>query len=238
MDNKIYKILVVDDETDIAVLLVALLSAAGFITSCALNGEMALNIFNTNSFDLILLDLVLPGITGLEICKIIRRKSQIPIIMLTGRSDNNTQLECLQNGADDYVTKPFINEILLARIKRLLDLFHNNGTEQKIPDLRFNDGYIEFDFIGGVISVAGIPLKLTAIEFKILKTLVGDNGKLVDYERLVTKVWGQYSEYYRHNLQVHVNNLRKKIEPNFHEPRYILNSPQFGYRFGGENLIK
>ena len=219
-------ILVVDDEPQIRRVMRATLSAQGYTILEAANGEAALEQFRRERPDLILLDINMPGVDGLETCRQIRATSSVPIIVLTVRSSEKDKVHSLDAGADDYVTKPFGMEELLARIRAAL---RRTSSAEALAPIATKDLNINFD--SRVISVRGKPVHLTPKEFELLRQLAVDQGKPMTHRRLLQAVWGpDYGDEIEY-LRVVVNQLRKKIEADPSRPKYIVTEPWVGYRF-------
>lgn len=223
------KILVVDDEPQVRRVMRATLTAEGYTISEARNGEEALQSFRSQAPDIILLDVNMPGMDGLEACRQIRRNSDVPIIMLTVRSAERDKVLALDAGADDYVVKPFGMQELLARIRAAL---RRTLPQDKMPPFVSKDLCIDFE--ARRVTVRRREVHLTPKEFEVLRQLVANQGKPLTHRRLLQSVWGpdygNESEY----LRVTVNQLRKKIEPDPAHPRFILTEPWVGYRFEPE----
>lgn len=219
-------ILVVDDEPQIRRVLRSTLSFRGYVISEASSGEEAIELARKSKPDLILLDLNLPGISGIETCREIRSWSAVPIIMLTVRSAERDKVVALDAGADDYVTKPFGIEELLARVRASL---RRHSAAEALPP--FQSKYLEVDFEERRVMVSGEAIHLAPKEFEVLKQLIAQQGKPVTHRRLLQAVWGpEYGEE-TENLRVVINQLRKKIEKDPSQPKYILTEPWVGYRF-------
>jgi two-component system, OmpR family, KDP operon response regulator KdpE len=219
-------ILVVDDEPQIRRVLRTTLSFRGYVISEAASGEEALELARKLKPDLILLDVNLPGISGIETCREIRCWSDAPIIMLTVRSAERDKVVALDAGADDYVTKPFGIEELLARVRASLRRF---SAEEGVPAFQSKDFSVDFE--ARRVTVAGEEVHLAPKEFEVLKQLIASQGKPVSHRRLLQSVWGpEYGEE-TENLRVVINQLRKKIEKDHSQPRIILTEPWVGYRF-------
>ena len=220
------KVLVVDDEPQIRRVLRATLSARGYTLLEAHDGMEAILKSRSERPDLILLDMNLPGMDGLETCREIRSNSSAPIIMLTVRSSENDKVRALDAGADDYVVKPFGIEELLARIRAAL-------RRSPAEDARFilSSKELTVDFERREVKVRDKPVHLTPKEFELLKELALHQGKPVSHRRLLQSVWGpDYGEQTEY-LRVMVNQLRKKLELDSSKPRYIQTEPWVGYRF-------
>ena len=220
------KILVVDDEPQIRRVLRTTLTSQGYTVVEAREGDEALEQVRSERPDLILLDVNMPGISGLQTCREIRSSSDIPIIMLTVRNSEPDKVQALDAGADDYVVKPFGSEELMARIRAAL---RRTSTLESLPP--FRSGELEIDFEKRLVLVKGQPVRLTPKEFELLHQLVANQGKAQGHRRLLQAVWGpDYGEETEY-LRVFINQLRKKIEPDPRNPQYIHTEPWVGYRF-------
>ena len=219
-------ILVVDDEPQIRRVLRSTLSFRGYTIGEAASGEEALERIRKLKPDLILLDVNLPGMSGVEACREIRRFTDAPIIILTVRSAERDKVMALDAGADDYVTKPFGIEELLARVRA--SLRRHPSAEGLAP---FHSKDFSVDFEQRRVTVGSEEVHLAPKEFEVLKHLIANQGKPVTHRRLLQTVWGpEYGEE-TENLRVVINQLRKKIEKDPSQPRYILTEPWVGYRF-------
>jgi two-component system, OmpR family, KDP operon response regulator KdpE len=219
-------ILIVDDEPQIRRVMLATLTSQGYAVVEAKSGEEALDRIRNERADLIILDVNLPGISGLETCREIRASSDVPIIMLTVRNTERDKVQALDAGADDYVVKPFGVEELLARIRAAL----RRAAPGDAPPAFVSDD-LSIDFEKRAVAVKGNPVKLTPKEFELLRQLVVNSGKSQAHRRLLQAVWGpDYGEETEY-LRVFINQLRKKIEPDPQHPRYIHTEPWIGYRF-------
>jgi len=220
-------ILVVDDEPQILRVIRASLPARGYEVKTAPGGEEALDEIRKQMPDLVILDLVMPGVSGLEVCQRIREFSSVPIIVLSAKGSETDKIAALDLGADDYVTKPFSLDELLARIRAVLRRWL--ATESSSPILQVGDITIEAD--ERRVTVAGAEIKLTPKEYDVMKYLVSNAGKVVTHRSLLQAVWGSQSSEQTEYLRVFINQLRKKIELDPQHPRYILTEPWVGYRF-------
>jgi len=219
-------ILVVDDEPQIRRVLRSTLSSQGYVITEVKSGEEAVESVRKERPDLILLDVNMPGIGGIEAAREIRGMCDAPIIMLTVRSAERDKVVALDAGADDYVTKPFGIEELLARIRAAL---RRHAPMDALPPFVAKD--LSIDFESRQLTVRGRDVHLTPKEFDVLKYLVADIGKPLSHRRLLQAVWGpEYGEE-TENLRVVINQLRKKIEADPARPKYILTEPWVGYRF-------
>jgi two-component system KDP operon response regulator KdpE len=223
-------ILVVDDEREILRALQRSLTAHGYRVLTASNGEDALNTLAQQRPDLMVLDLLMPGLSGLEVCRQVRATSSLPIIVLSVKDTEHDKVEALDLGADDYVAKPFHMNEVLARIRvALRRLAHLSlGTEP-----RFQAGPLSVDFARRQVELHGTPLSLTPTEYNLLKIFIGYRGKLLTRTMLMRELWGSSEQDRGHSLHVYVARLRQKIEPMPERPRFILTIPGVGYRFQG-----
>ncbi len=222
---KASKILVVDDEPQIRRVMRATLSSQGYTIVEAASGAAALEKLRRERPDLILLDMNLPGLDGLDTCREIRTSSNVPIIILTVRSGEKDKVRSLDAGADDYVTKPFSMEELLARIRAAL---RRVGPSEAINSISTKDLSVNFE--SRTVKVRGIAVHLTPKEFELLRQLAADEGKPLTHRRLLQAIWGPDYGDETEYLRVTVNQLRKKIEPDPSNPKYILTEPWVGYR--------
>jgi two-component system, OmpR family, KDP operon response regulator KdpE len=219
-------ILVVDDEPQIRRVMRTTLTGEGYSVIEARDGAEALNKVRTERPDLILLDMNMPVLDGLQACREIRSISELPIIMLTVRSAEKDKVRALDAGADDYVVKPFGIPELLARVRALLRRVAEENATAALVSKEFS-----FDFEKREIIVRGMPVHLTPKEFAVLKELVVADGRPISHRRLLQSVWGPDYGEETESLRVMVNQLRKKIEANPGSPKYIQTEPWVGYRF-------
>ncbi len=221
-------ILVVDDEPQITRVLKTTLSSHGYGTRSAQDGVEALRMMNDWRPDLIITDLRMPNMDGLNLCRCVRETSQVPIIVLSVKGEERTKVEALDAGADDYVTKPFnINE-LLARVRAAL----RRATTKSEPEAESIDlGDFRIDLQARSVQVKDREVRLTPKEFELLVYLARHPGKVVTHRTLLSAVWGANSVEQPEYLRVFVGHLRKKLEPEEKSPRYIVTEPWVGYRF-------
>jgi two-component system KDP operon response regulator KdpE len=222
-------ILIVDDEPQIRRVMRTTLSSNGYTVIEARSGEEALEAMRKERPELVLLDVNMPGIGGLEVCREIRDQSDVAIIMLTVRNSEHDKVLALDAGADDYVVKPFSIEELLARIRAAL-----RRTSSAEPVANFVSSDLEIDFERRKVLVQGRPVRLTPKEFELLRHLVTSQGKPLEHRRLLQAVWGPDYGNETEYLRVFINQLRKKIEPDPAHPKYIHTDPWVGYRFEPE----
>jgi two-component system KDP operon response regulator KdpE len=222
------KILVIDDEPQIRRVMRVILSGENYEVLEARSGDAALLRFRESLPDLVLLDLNMPGMSGLETCRAIRENSEVPIIVLTVRHEEEEKVEALDAGADDYVTKPFGKQELLARIRAAL---RRSPASPTAGPRTFSSGELEIDFEARKIRAGKKAVRLTPKEFELLRYLVAHAGKPVPHRELLQAVWGPDHGDQTDYLRVFITHLRKKIEPNPAKPQYILTDPWLGYRF-------
>ena len=220
-------ILVVDDEPQIVRLVRDYLEHGGFKVVTAADGSSALRTVSTVRPDLVILDLGLPGVDGLDVTRSLRRNGEIPIIMLTARADESDKLVGLELGADDYVTKPFSPKELVARVRSVLrrtEATRKPGDVVRVADVELNVPSMQ-------ASVGGKPVELTQTEFQLLATMARQPGRVFSRAQLLNAVHGVAFESYERAIDAHIKNLRRKIEPDPHNPRYLQTVFGVGYRF-------
>lgn len=222
------KILVVDDESQITRVLRRSLAAHRYEVRVAADGESALDTFHDFHPDLIITDLSMPEMSGIELCREIRKMSQIPIIVLSVKGEEKTKVDALDAGADDYVTKPFGMDELLARVRATFRRFSSN--EEKESSV-LSAGDFEIDLAARKVSVSKNEIHLTPKEFDLLVYLFQNRGRVITHHNLLGAIWGGNFTEQTEYLRVFVGQLRKKIEPQANQPRYILTIPWVGYRF-------
>jgi len=223
-------ILVVDDEPQIVRLVRSYLEAAGFRVVTASDGQQALHIARHEKPDLVVLDVLMPRMDGLEFTRRIRRERNVPIIMLTARTEETDRIVGLELGADDYVTKPFSPKEVVARVRAVLRRMQPQSTSA--PMLRA--GPITLDKDTHTVTVSGQPVKLTPTEFSILETLLTTPGRAFSRAQLLEAAQGIAFESYEPTVNAHIMNMRRKLEPDPANPRYILTVRGVGYRLAPE----
>ena len=229
MDGKT-RILVVDDEQKVLNVIEAYLIKEGFEVLTASDGEEALNIFKNEQIHLIILDLMLPKISGEEVCNKIRATSSVPIIMLTAKTEEDSKIEGLAIGADDYITKPFSNRELVSRVKAIIRrTYRDNNPLAEL--LIINNGDLEINIDKMIIKKQGAPITLTSNEFKILIALLTNPGQIFTREQLVNKAFGIDYDGFDRTIDTHIKNIRQKIEDDHKNPRYIVSVYGMGYKF-------
>lgn len=229
------KVLLIDDDVDLLQITSRIFKKAGAQVIIARDGSEGLAKLLTHRPHLILLDVMMPGANGFEICEKIRQISNSPLIMLTALDHDESILQGLESGADDFLSKPFKAEILLARARALLRRIENGGVHAN--NLNYNDGRLEIDTERHQVQINGKKVKLTPIEFRLLVYLEQHAGRALTYNQILDNVWG---EEYRGNVDfvhVYVSHLRSKIEEDPKKPRYIMSVHGIGYIFERRDLL-
>jgi two-component system, OmpR family, KDP operon response regulator KdpE len=221
------RILVVDDETQISRVLKTTLNSQGYEVKTASNGEAGFDAIGDWLPDLLITDLSMPGMSGIELCRAVRERSNIPIIVLSVRGEEKTKIEALDAGADDYVTKPFSVNELLARVRANLRRVTANDEEVSAP---IEEGVFYISAEARQVRVSGKEIHLTPKEFDLLVFMARHPNKVLTHRVLLNAVWGSESVQQPEYLRVFINQLRKKIEPG-ETPKYIVTDPWVGYRF-------
>lgn len=224
------RILLVDDEEAIQKLLTYPMEKEGFEIVQAWDGEEALEKFRKQTFDLVVLDIMLPGMNGIDVCRVIRSESTIPIIMLTAKSDEFDKVLGLEIGADDYITKPFSIREFRSRVKAQLRRAQMAGPPE-VPREVLKVDKLKIDFLKRNVFVNKHKVDLTYKEFELLKTLVGHPGRVFGRDALLQLVWGDADYRDPRTVDVHIRHLREKIEPDPHDPEYIFTVRGAGYKF-------
>ena len=225
-------ILIVDDEIKITEVVKSYLENSGYHAACAYDGKQAMNLFEKLSPVLVILDLMLPDMTGEDVCKAIRKKSRIPIIMLTAKVEDTDIISGLQIGADDYLTKPFSPKQLVARVEAVL----RRVSSEAIPlasEFSFNDGELIIDGMRHEVRKNGEQLALTPNEYKILMTMAKYPSKAFTREELIEIALGDDFDGFDRVIDTHIKNIRQKLGDDGRTPRYILTVHGTGYKFGG-----
>jgi Response regulators consisting of a CheY-like receiver domain and a winged-helix DNA-binding domain len=225
-------ILIIEDEESVSEVIKAYLEKEGYKVYCAAEGLKGIKLFKQIDFKLIILDLMLPDISGEEVCKIIRETSGVHIFMLTAKGSLNDRIEGLNIGADEYLVKPFSPRELTVRVNAL---FRRLNTENLSGNLVYNDERLSIDYDRRIVKVDGVEVPFTPNEFDILYTLAVNKGKVLSREQLIDRVFGLDFEGYDRTIDVHIKNIRKKIEEDTKNPKYIITVMKAGYKFGGEN---
>jgi two-component system KDP operon response regulator KdpE len=223
------RVLVVDDERQLLRAMRVILREGGFEVSTAGSVQEALDALAVRPPDAAILDLILPDGNGVDICRSIREWSEMPILVLSAVGDEAEKVRALEAGADDYVTKPFGTEELIARLRATLRRAGRGEPDE--PVLRAEG--LELDLVAHQVTVNGDVVHLTPTEYELLRVLMQNRGRLMTHRALLGEVWGPGFEDDTQVLRVHVANLRRKIEPAPSSPRHVLTDPGIGYRFGG-----
>ena len=222
------RILVVEDEESFSDPLSYLLRKEGYEVSVAETGPMALEDFDRSGADLVLLDLMLPGLSGVDVCRALRRRSSVPVIMLTAKDSEIDKVVGLEIGADDYVTKPYSSRELLARIKAVL----RRGQEpEELMPATLEAGPVRMDVERHVVTVNGSHTPLPLKEFELLEMLLRNSGRVLTRAQLIDRVWGSDYVGDTKTLDVHVKRLRSKVEPDPANPQFIVTVRGLGYKF-------
>ncbi|MGL4106886.1 response regulator transcription factor [Clostridium sp. LP20] len=230
------RVLIIEDEERVAEVLKAYLEKEGYEVYCATKGLKGIEIFKSMEIKLIILDLMLPDIRGEEICKVIRETSDTHIFMLTAKGSLEDRIDGFNIGADEYLVKPFSPRELTARVNALFRrLDTSNNTLNNTSDLLFNDRRLSVDYDKRTVKINDKEVSFTPNEFDILYQLILNKGKVLSREQLISKVFGMDFEGYDRTVDVHIKNIRKKIEEDRKNPKYIITVMKVGYKFGGEN---
>jgi len=220
------RVLVVDDEPQITRVLRTVLSSQGYQVQTAAEGESAMANFTSWRPELVITDLYMPHVDGLELCRRIRAVSQVPIIVLSVKGEERTKVEALDSGADDYVTKPFGIDELLARVRAAL---RRGSGESDLAS--FEVGDFRIDLEGRRVHVGGSEIRLTPKEFDLFVYMARHPNRVITHRTLLEAVWGEASQEQPEYLRVFMGQLRKKLEPDSSNPRYLVTEPWVGYRF-------
>ncbi|MFN8185146.1 MAG: response regulator transcription factor [Candidatus Nanopelagicales bacterium] len=222
------RILVVEDEQSFSDALSFMLRKEGFDVTVAADGQVAVDLFEQDGADIVLLDIMLPGMSGTEVCRRIRMTSQVPIIMVTAKDSEIDKVVGLELGADDYVTKPFSSRELVARIRAVMRRRAPERATSEEGTLQV--GNIEMDVERHVVTVGGEAVKLPLKEFELLEVLMRNAGRVLTRGQLIDRVWGADYVGDTKTLDVHVKRLRSKIEPNPAEPQFLVTVRGLGYK--------
>ena len=222
------RILVVEDEVSISDPLTYLLGKEGYDVALAETGPDALLEFDRSGADLVLLDLMLPGLSGLDVCRVLRQKSNVPVIMLTAKDGEVDKVVGLELGADDYITKPYSSRELLARVKAVLR--RRQESEELLP-ATLEGGPVRMDVERHTVALAGEPISLPLKEFELLEMLLRNTGRVLTRSQLIDRIWGSDYVGDTKTLDVHIKRLRAKIETDPSNPRHIQTVRGLGYKF-------
>jgi len=223
------RILLVDDEQAVQTLLTYPLRKEGYDVVAAMDGQEALDRFGEGRFDLVVLDIMLPKLDGIEVCRRLRTRSQVPIIMLTAKGDEIDKVAGLEMGADDYITKPFSVREFRSRVKAALR--RGNMAGPALADEPIRAGDLEIDFERRSVKLRGEPVQLTYVEFEILAALAAAPGRVFTREMLLEHIWGDSTYRDPRTVDVHIRHLREKLETDAKNPEYLFTVRGVGYRF-------
>ena len=232
MHGKTTRILLVDDEQPVQRLLSFPLEKEGYEVVPALDGEEALNRFDSERFDLVVLDIMLPKVDGLEVCRRLRAKSSVPIIMLTAKAEEIDKVLGLEIGADDYITKPFSMREFRSRVRAALrrsEMSQADGSDEPL-----DRGALHIDLAKRITELDGEPVQLTYVEFEILAVLARHPGRVYTRDMLLDRIWGDSAFRDQRTIDVHIRHLREKLEADPRNPEYLLTVRGVGYRFRDE----
>jgi len=221
-------VLVIDDEPQIRRALRIGLERNDFQVRLACSGEEGLDLAALHPTDFVILDLAMPGMDGVEVCRQLRSWSSVPVIVLSVREGEQDKIAALDAGADDYLTKPFSLDELLARLRAVLRRVRGDAQPQTPL---FCAGELQIDFSRRLVTLSGEEIHLTPIEYELLGFLAQHPNRVLTHRHLLTKIWGAEYADDTHTLRVHIANLRNKIEPNPTRPRFLHTEPRIGYRF-------
>jgi len=226
MDN----ILIIEDEEKVSEILKAYLEKEGYNVYCTTKGMEGVKLFEKVEFSLVILDLMLPDISGEEVCNLLRKISEVHIFMLTAKSTLEDRIEGLNLGADEYLVKPFSPRELTARVNALFRRIKLHESDSKI----YNNGDLEVNYEKRIVKVRGEEIYLTPNEFNILHILSSNMGKVFTREQLIERIMGIDFQGFDRTIDVHIKNIRKKIEVDSRNPKYIVTVTRSGYKFGGD----
>jgi len=237
MGNAAYKILVVEDEPDIRKLVHYNLTQDHYKVVEAESGDQALKLIQRDKPSLVILDLMMPGMSGLEVCRVLRGQDEtakLPILMLTAKAGEADRVLGLELGADDYLAKPFSPRELVARVRAILRRANGAGQTETLP--AYQKGGLKIDFATYEVSVHGKPIKLTLKEYELLKFLVQNPSRVLNRDQLLDRVWGGETFVTPRTVDVHIRRLRKAIEKDDSNPKWILTLRGVGYKFDEKAL--
>ncbi|MEP2057784.1 MAG: response regulator transcription factor [Maribacter litoralis] len=227
------RILIIEDDPEIIKLLELHLSDVSYVTTMAMDGDEGLRLALKNDYELILLDLTLPSLDGVEVCRKLRATKNTPVIMLTAKSEEIDRVLGLEIGADDYMTKPFSIRELLARIKAVLRRTNESGKKQEDTSIIMAEG-LKIDIDKRKVVVDDYKIELSPKEFELLVLMASNPGRNYTRTELLNMIWGYNFEGYEHTVNSHINRLRAKIESDMANPTYILTTWGVGYKFNEE----
>jgi DNA-binding response OmpR family regulator len=226
---RVTNILIIEDEEKVSEILKAYLEKAGYSVYCTTTGMGGIKIFEKIEFNLVILDLMLPDISGEEVCSVLRKMSEVHIFMLTAKSSLEDRIEGLNLGADEYLVKPFSPRELTARVNALFRRLNTNKGEKKI----YNNGDFEINYDERIVKVLGKEISLTPNEFDIVHILSSNKGIVFTRDQLIERIMGIDFQGFDRTIDVHIKNIRKKIEEDSRNPKYIVTVTRIGYKFDG-----
>lgn len=224
-------ILIIEDEEKVSEVLKAYLEKGGYSVCNTVSGLEGIELFKSNDFELIILDLMLPDISGEKVCRVIREISDVYIFMLTAKGELSEKIDGLNMGADEYLVKPYSPRELTARVNALFRRISSKGENSNCC---YDDGMLVIDYEKRSVMLNGEEVQFTPNEFNILYALVINKGKVLSREQLIDKIGGVDFEGYDRTIDVHIKNIRKKIEEDTKKPKYVVTVMKVGYKFGGE----
>ncbi|MGK0467501.1 MAG: DNA-binding response OmpR family regulator [Clostridium sp.] len=227
---EVANILIIEDEEKVSEILKAYLEKAGYSVYCTVRGMEGIKLFEEIKFNLVILDLMLPDISGEEVCSALRKMSEVHIFMLTAKSTLQDRIEGLNLGADEYLVKPFSPRELTARVNALFRRININKGEKKV----YNNGEFEINYEERIVKILGTEISLTPNEFDIVHILSSNRGKVFTRDQLIGRIMGIDFQGFDRTIDVHIKNIRKKIELDTRNPKYILTVTRIGYKFGGD----
>jgi DNA-binding response OmpR family regulator len=227
---EVANILIIEDEEKVSEILKAYLEKAGYSVYCTARGMEGIKLFEEIKFNLVILDLMLPDISGEEVCSILRKISEVHIFMLTAKSTLEDRIEGLNLGADEYLVKPFSPRELTARVNALFRRLNISKGEKKV----YNNGEFEINYEERIVKIFGTEISLTPNEFDIVHILSSNKGKVFTRDQLIERIMGIDFQGFDRTIDVHIKNIRKKIEVDSRNPKYILTVTRIGYKFGGD----
>lgn len=225
-----HNILIIEDEEKVSEVLKAYLEKEGYCVYCTTKGMEGIRLFEKTEFSLVILDLMLPDITGEEVCRLLRKISEVHIFMLTAKSALEDRIEGLNLGADEYLVKPFSPRELTARVNALFRRLRLHESDSQV----YNNGDLEINYDKREVRVRGEEIYLTPNEFDILHLLSSNKGKIFTREQLIERIMGIDFQGFDRTIDVHIKNIRKKIEEDSRNPKYIVTITRVGYKFGGD----
>jgi DNA-binding response OmpR family regulator len=227
---RVTNILIIEDEEKVSEILKAYLEKAGYSVYCTTTGMEGIKLFEKIEFNLVILDLMLPDISGEEVCSALRKMSEVHIFMLTAKSSLEDRIEGLNLGADEYLVKPFSPRELTARVNALFRRLNINKGEKK----SYNNGDFEINYDERIVKVLGKEISLTPNEFDIVHILSSNKGIVFTRDQLIERIMGIDFQGFDRTIDVHIKNIRKKIEEDSRNPKYIVTVTRIGYKFGGD----